>query len=120
MFKKIKFYDDGYEIRTADGRIASGKYLNELAKYIVENYVRPIEQSIKVWTHGKNYTGEIGDADYLMNRIDLSWNDCMLATGISGLIKRARRDGAMRLIKLIRQNPELLEYIVRKQEQNND
>ena len=111
MFKQINFYEDGFTIRYKNGRYPTSKRLIELAKWVVKNYVKPIETRVKVWNHGKPYTGEIGGADYLMNRLDLYWNDCVMATGINGLIKRAKRDGAMQLIKLLRQNPDLLDHL---------
>lgn len=112
MFKSIKIFDNGYiDIRRQNGRKTEDKSVLELAKWFIEKYLIKIEKSIKVWTHGQNYTGEIGNADYLMDCLNLNWNAVQDKRGIGGLILRARRDGAMRLIKLIRENPDLIDYI---------
>lgn len=120
MFTKIDICDNGYiNIRTQNGKRTKSKAVYELANWLIEKYLKPIENRVKVWTHGKPYTGEIGEADYLMSKLNLNWNDVQLSDGIDGLIKRSQRDGAMKLIKFLRQNPEYVQYLTIKNTNSN-
>lgn len=111
MFKKIDLSHNSMNIRTASGKRTTDKGVIELAGWVIEHYLKPIENRIKVWTHGKPYTGELGEAEYLVSKLGLSHNECVLTAGVDGLIKRSQRDGAMKLIKYIRENPEYIDYL---------
>ena len=112
IFKSISLHESGYaNIRRANGRQTNSKSILALAHWVIENYVKPIENRVKVWNHGRAYTGEIGGAEYLCNRLNLHWNDCVMGTGIDGLIKRSQRDGAMKMIRLLRNNPDLVRFL---------
>lgn len=112
MFFNI--YENGFNIRTNSGKKTTDKQVQELARWVINKFIKPIETRIKLWTHGQPYTGEIGEADFLMDKLNLNWNNCQFTRGIDGLIKRSQRDGAMQLIKFIRNNPEYLEYLTPK------
>jgi hypothetical protein len=112
IFKSISLYESGYaSIRRANGRQTNSKSILAFAHWVIENYVKPIENRVKVWNHGRQCTGEIGGADFLCNQLDLHWNDCVMDTGINGLIRRSQRDGAMKMIRLFRQNPDLIRFL---------
>lgn len=119
MFKKIDIISNGYvNIRTESGRKTRSKVVYELAHWFIDKYLKPIEDKVKVWTHGKPYTGEIGGADFLMDKIELNWNQVQMCGGIDGLIARSRRDGAMRLIKFLREHPDYVQYLEIKENKN--
>ncbi len=105
----IKILSNGYiNIKTPSGRVTKSKLIYDVANWFINNYLKPIENRVKIWNHGKSGTGEIGNADFLVN---LSWNQAQLTGGLDGLILRSRRDGAMKLIKFLREHPEYKEYI---------
>ena len=112
IFKGIRLHESGYaDIRRANGRQTNSKSILAFAHWVIENYVKPIENRVKVWNHGRQCTGEIGGAEYLCNQLDLYWNDTVMGTGINGLIRRSQRDGAMKLIRLFRQHPDLVRFL---------